>query len=363
MKKILFILVVAVIALMSCQTADQRMSKILVSENDSLIMVTYLKFPNAPEKLQLIADSIALETIDEARRLHAIGKAEESVIYNYIDLAIAILEKDYGVKKTADYLTEAMAYNYSCRKFNWNYFNVWNKDVSLIESLVSNSVLSEIKNNLSAEGEDLILKSRYTSNEQIAKDCMAGKFDESNIIHYAHVDSLNRKKILATVSDEALIHAQCIDIMSDEKRLKIARQPGFSYAEAFLLKNDEEKEDLLLESLDKVCAATILQGADKYRIYVGDRSEKIIKHLKKLSALALTESLKGKFVEDEKYYHFEKEEWTFQFDYISYSLIIISSVESCEDFRLATNFFLKNTHHGDEEKMLNILIQSKSSIL
>ena len=366
MKKVIFIfvtLIVAVVLLNSCQPTEKRVLRIISSQNDSLIMAQYLKTPKNTiglEKLKLVADSVALETVYGARLI--IGRyRDEKDIPTYTAEAIQIMEENYGSQKTVNQLMATIAYPYS-RCFEKSNFVIWDRNISLIEKMVSSAVLAGIRDSVAKQQDDPILKSRYLSKEAIAQACIVGKFSEYEALSYAYIDSVNQKKILAKISDKTLINAQCTDIISDERRLRIARKASFFYSEAFLLKTNEEKSTLFLESLQKLPCSSIIDCAEKYYEY---RNENIIRYLKGLKTEMLTESFPGKFIDENvgAKYHFEKEEWLFHFSYVKYSLIVISSVKNQEDFELATNFFLMNSHKGEETSMLNILIQSKKKFL
>lgn len=367
MKKNLLIFVAIAAMLISC---TKRIDRVISSKNDSLIMSAYLK-PDFDtigcRKLKLIADSTALETFSWAgsANFHGISyedREKDARVYNYLELAISIIKKDYGLEALVDNLVEVVGYSYFGRALDPGYYAQWSRNVQKIEKLVPDSIFKKVKDRIIAKHEDPMFASLYLSAEKVTEGCIAKNFPEFESLVYACKDSLNRERILPCISDEVIMHSEVNEIISDEKRLQLARKANFDYAEFYLLKTDEERRDLFCELFRELCSAQIIEKAEEYYEW---NNKEIIGYLKKLTTEELTESFPGEFVNEHvgARYHFEKKEWKFHFSYLKYSLMIIESVKNKEDFELAANFFIFNTCGGLENKMFEVLTNAKSKFL
>ncbi len=361
MKKIFFFY--ALVTIVACQNSVQYANHVIDQSHDSIIMTEYLNSSKTSvkyKKLQNVADSISNEIIEEAGRLNRITNTDSSleVIYRYIGLAIQVSEINHGIKKTAENLLSVMEFPYDSYSFPEKYFNHWYKNSQLIESMCSDSLLKEIKDSVIRKKNDPILKSHYMFKWQITKDIK--NFSEHEALFYAYTDTLHQLKILGYVSDKELKKAICSDILSDERRLQVARSiHNFSYAECFFLKTEEEKHSFFLESINEFKGGYgLLVTAEKYN---ETDNPLLLKSLKRMSTFSLTGNFFGKSV-DKPELHFEKEEWKHDFSYIEFASIIINSVKNHEDFDDAIQFFNLNGHNGEEDKMYSLLVHKKGNL-
>jgi hypothetical protein len=348
----LIIVAITVLLIKVIPSHQERVASILKTRNDSIIMTKYLtgKYPELK--------SVAYEAAEYFRR-YSLEHQSAAI------LCIRILCQEKIDKKIlVDKLIDAMEYSYAySAPENDEKYQEWKIVIKKIEEELSPSLLKDVRDSALNQSCDPILKSYYSSPAKVTKELLSfNKIDDNFFYHKIMtysvlIDRDRQAELLSLVPDEILasyyVHSMNNHV-SYARRLKLAKLASFFYLDNYELKNNDE-DVVFFNKIKKLSNHEILEFCNdpsmiEFFIFDG----KVEKELKQRT----TDNLVLGFNKNN-----EKVAWNYAFPYTKYGLIIISSVRSKNDFEDALNFFLTVTNKGEEEKMLNILTASKSSLL
>ena len=347
---VIFIITAIIVLVKVIPTHQQKVANILAERNDSLVMTKYLT-GDYPE-----LKPVACERANEFNYCRVVERTNEIIL----SVKILIQEKTNEkilVEKLIDVIK--YTYYYDMPENDERYTN-WKMAIKKIEKELNPSLLKAVRDSSLNQNYDPILKSYYSSSKKVTQEILSNKFKKDDdlyrkIITYSIlIDQTKQKELLELVSDDELAQFYISSLgenISYARKVKLATlAPFFNIGDYDLERNDYVEN--FFNRIKELNNKTILKFRDNFAL-----DSEIEQELRKRK----TEDLVYGFNDEQD--NNKKVSWNYTFSYTKYSLIIISSVKTKEDFENALNFFLTVTSKGEEGKMLNILTASKSSLL
>lgn len=355
MKKLIFAVVFFSVAIF-CLTSyvdirnwspSGRRSKLLndaiVTKNDSVLFSDFNRVyitKSEPMHFYGIPDHMVNSSM---RILNPNGSIFQKLDFNH-QVAMKILETKWGVDSVAQYLYN----NYNSKNlpvFWEKYYSPWNSLIGNLESKMSPNLLSSVKNLVIQDGLDnAFWLKRYLSNQEIEKIILENEKNNQWTKKWEKWTFLSifgeplYSKFLETITDKEIIDFDMINKISIERKSKFLNKLDLHTALKFL-----DYRNYYHSPLDN-------EATEARKLLLSRKSEWKKMNLydlcyyNEIITLELISELRKRPLAELLNVNVDFHNWSVPF--YKYAGIILSKVNSKEDYGLARNFFSKYDEGG-----------------
>lgn len=351
-KRILIpIVAVIIIATAACfyfqpskQKLEQERIANITSKGDSVIMVEFLKGDTALR-------TYALESAENyTREVFFLNPDRNARTLEMIKTSFRVMEVILGVDSLANTV-------YCQNEFNEYEFSEiesgerWNKRTDQLMILLSESLKQKIKKIVLDKKEDPYWVHKYVSMEAMKDLLLSNHFGSEKTRHFIPrcCDSVLILDVAKTVPDSSIIVFQIGNVISKQRRVKIASKLPLDNAYNFFLESGISKEEIGKLVLARISETDGYDLLFYFAINYLTESQ-VINELRRKSTQKLVADFPSRT---------NVNIWAFPYE--TFSKYVITSVKNIDDYRLAVEFFKLTTSDSEQEVWIEIL-KKKSSI-